>query len=93
MSRTKKDKPDKLLFPDHYEYDKVKASAKKPKRQDTSWHWLQSTPSWWTNLFMNRPLRREAQQWEREVQKIKDLEELEEVDKPNVSKKPHHYYY
>lgn len=67
--------------------------TKKRREEDTKWHWLQATPSWWTNLFMNRPIRRECQRWEREIQKISNSEELEEIDKPNVSKKPHKYYW
>lgn len=67
--------------------------VKKRKEVDTDWHWLQATPSWWTNLFMNRPQRRQAQRWEREMSKIQDIEEFEEVDTPNVSKKPHTYYW
>lgn len=85
MSRTLKDRPPSVRFPDD--------GTKKPRDIDTEWRWLRYTPSWWTNVFMTRPLRREAKLWEREVQKIDSLEELEEIDKPNVSKKPHVYYW
>ena len=88
MSRTNKDKPWKFRYK-----SKCKDLPKVKREMDDTWHWMQGTPSWWTNLFMNRPLRRQAQQWERNLQKISDLEELEEVDKPNVSKKPHKYYW
>lgn len=91
MSRTHKDKPPRIIY-DAY----LKEPHERPlykRAYDNTWKWLQSTPSWWTNLFMNRPLRREAQKWEREIQKINDLDELEDLDKPNVSKKPHIYYW
>jgi hypothetical protein len=91
MSRTNKDKPDRLRFPKEFQKPHERELSK--KEQDTVWDWSKATPSWWTNLFMNRPQRREAQQWERDIQKINDLEELEELDKPNVSKKPHKYYW
>ena len=84
MSRTNKDKPPKLLYG-----DKV---TKKPRGKYTEWHWLQNTPSWWTNLFMNRPQRKEAQRWERNAQKT-NPEDIDELDTPNVSKKPHKYYW
>lgn len=68
------------------------AKTKKRKEIDTNWHWMGSTPSWWTRMMMNRPQRREAHLWEREVEKT-PFEELEEVIKPNVSHKPHKYYW
>jgi hypothetical protein len=91
MSRTSKDRPSRVRFPEEGNYDIEK--PKKPKNVDTKWHWLQNTPSWWTNLFMERPLRHAARRWERDVQKITSLDDLEDLDKPNVSKKPHVYYY
>lgn len=91
MSRTLKDRPSRVRFPEVGNYGVEK--LKKPRDQDTDWHWLQMTPSWWVNLFMTRPQRHAAQRWERDIQKIQDQEELEEVDTPNVSKKPHKYYW
>lgn len=91
MSRTLKDRPQHVRFPEYW--SESYAKTKKPRKEDSEWHWLQGTPSWWNNLFHTRPLRREAQQWEREIQKVQNLEELEEVDTPNVSKKPHKFYY
>lgn len=85
MSRTIKDKPPKLLYGDEV--------TKKKKTKDTKWHWLQATPSWWTNLFMNRPLRRKARAWEHKVAQIANVDELEDIDPPNQSKKPHKYYW
>lgn len=83
MSRTNKDKPPKLLYGDRV--------TKKSKEKDTTWHW-QSTPSWWTNMFMTRAQRKQAQIWERNAQKT-DPDDLDELDTPNVSKKPHIYYW
>jgi hypothetical protein len=90
MSRTNKDKPSKIRYSNKWQ---VPDLPKIPKWMDDTWHWLQSTPSWWTNMFMNRPQRHKARRWEREVQKINDLDELEDIDTPNVSKKPHVYYW
>jgi len=98
MSRTKKDQPDRVRFPENFDSNgRWKRSGdteitKKRKEVDTEWHWM-STPSWWVNLTMTRPQRKEAQIWEQEVKKIQNPEELEEVDTPNVSKKPHKYYW
>jgi hypothetical protein len=66
--------------------------TKKRKTTDTNWHWLQSTPSWWTRMMMNRPQRREAHLWENRAVHT-DPEQLEEIDTPNVSHKPHNYYW
>ena len=66
--------------------------TKKKREVDSEWHWMGSTPSWWTRMTMNRPQRREAHLWEHDVARL-PLEELEEVDKPNASHKPHIYYY
>lgn len=102
MSRTYKDKPSKLRF-DSYMKDIVRVEGtfkyiylpttktKKRKKSDTEDHYM-STPSIWTRLMMNKPQRREGSLWEREVVKTQ-LSELEELDKPNVSRKPHVYYW
>lgn len=66
--------------------------TKKRREVDSEWHWMGSTPSWWTRLTMNRPQRREAHLWEHEVSRT-PVDNLEEVDKPNTSHKPHIYYY
>lgn len=63
---------------------------KKKKELDTDWHWLNSTPSWWTRLMMNRPQRRAGRVWEHTV--LKELD-LEDCDPPGVGHKPHVYYY
>lgn len=64
---------------------------KKRKKVDTESHWM-STPSWWTKISMIRPQRREGSLWERDTVKT-SLSELEEVDKPSVSRKPHKYFW
>lgn len=66
--------------------------TKKKKHVDCDWHWMQSTPSWWTRLTMNRPQRREAHLWEWEVAHTHP-DHIDELDVPNVSHKPHCYYY
>jgi hypothetical protein len=63
---------------------------KKKRELDTDWHWLNSTPSWWTRLMMNRPQRRAGRVWEHQVLKQSDLEDC---DPPLVGHKPHIYYY
>ena len=64
--------------------------TKKKRELDTDWHWLNSTPSWWTRLMMNRPQRRAGRVWEHKVLKQQDLEDC---DPPLVGHKPHIYYY
>lgn len=129
MSRTYKDRPDRIRFPYPYDHDtiiirgvnlvtkttqldwdtmefvttdldepyeqyfarRLETKSTKPRRrrkQDTEWHWM-STPSWWTRLMMNKPQRRRGHVWERKVL----LEDIEETDPPDVSHKPHVYYY
>jgi hypothetical protein len=56
-----------------------------------SWKWLQSTPAIWTKLMMIRPQRAAGRAWQKNVEKTPPAM-LEDVDKPNVSKKPHIYY-
>lgn len=88
MSRTHKDKPSKILYPDY----RNESGCKKRKEVDSEWHWM-NTPSWWTRLFMNVPIRREGKAFEKDAVKVIDVELLEDIDKPNVSKKPHKYYW
>lgn len=75
----------------HY-LQKPGVKTKKKREVDSEWHWMGSTPSWWTRVTMNRPQRREAHLWEHDVARM-PIDELEEADKPNVSHKPHVYYY
>lgn len=64
---------------------------KKRKAQDTEYHWM-STPAWWTRLMMNKPQRRAGSTWERKAVKLA-LADLETLDTPSVSRKPHKYYW
>ena len=64
--------------------------TKKKREEDTEWHWISSTPSWWTRLTMNRPQRRAGRVWEHNVLKLTDLEDC---DPPGVGHKPHIYYW
>lgn len=100
MSRTHKDRPYKLQYPtwdadyiwlEGYGYRKGKTTIpKKKKKVDDEWHWCSSTPSWWNHLFHTKPRRRAAHIWE--VNALKAIE-LEDIDKPNESNRPHKYYY
>jgi hypothetical protein len=95
MARTKKDAPPHIRFGFEKENSwwSKEDLPKKRKRVDTEWHWLCETPSWWTNLFMNRPQRRKFRRLEREIQKIYDIDELEDIVEPESGHKPHHYYW
>lgn len=64
---------------------------KKPRHVDTEHHWM-STPSWWTRLVMNRPQRRAGRIWEHTAAHTAK-EELDVLDTPSVSHKPHQYYW
>lgn len=90
MSRTFKDKPSRLTYESNYNKEDL---PKVKKDKDNQWHWLQATPSWWTNLFMNRPIRRCFQAWEREVEKLIDIDDVEDMNIPHHGKKPHKYYW
>ena len=103
MSRTLKDRPSRVqhtawdidyIWNDRYGYRKAKTSKPKLRRAvDTEDHWM-STPSWWTHLCMIKPQRRAGRIWEASfVNSYIDMWELEEVDAPGVSNKPHIYYY
>jgi len=123
MSRTYKDRPARVRFPESYTwefgtekipYETKRLSytdpndwvdvtrywykeipgykTKKRKDVDCEWHWIGSTPSWWTRMMMNRPQRRAAHLWEQEASHTLP-EQLDELDTPNVSHKPHIYYY
>lgn len=109
MSRTFKDRKPELRFKEYgYDYgretiynddgrilgwkQKPGVKTKKKRNIDNEYHWLWSTPSWWTRLYMNRPKRREGRLWEREVVKM-NMDDLEETISPDVSKKPHQYYW
>lgn len=120
MSRTYKDRPSKVNFPDWFREDThvgvsytrtgrnyrtgeygewpsiclLKVAGvltKKRKECDFEWHWLQSTPSWWTRCMMNRPQRRRSRVWEHEVVKYHIYDDT--LEPPLLGRKPHLYYY
>lgn len=65
---------------------------KKRKKVITDWHWLKSTPSLWTRIMMNRPQRRRGRLWETNVVR-QSIDSLEDELPPDVSHKPHEYYW
>jgi hypothetical protein len=70
----------------------IQLPTTKPKRRkelDTENHWM-STPSWHNHLYNNIPRRREGRHFERTIHLIDDIEE---ADPPEFSKKPHKYYW
>ena len=118
MSRTFKDIPSKIRFPEVYDNDRYetltceteksyggrswigtsiyllekKGYKRKQKRHEfREWNWLQSTPSWWTRLMMQKPKRRACRDWERKALYIEDLEDYD--DCPDFGRKPHQYYW
>lgn len=70
----------------NYLYAKT-TKTKKRKEVDTEDHWM-GTPSWWVNLMMNRPQRREVRVWERKAL-FSDLDDLI----PPAKKYKHVYYW
>ena len=67
------------------------AKTKKKKRTDTEWHWV-TAPGWFIKEFMTRPQRAKGRMWEKKITKV-SREDLDIVDLPNVSRKPHVYYW
>lgn len=99
MSRTFKDRPHRIRFPETsggtwYTYSCPEKGSKKLKRKelDTEDHWMHSTPSWWNNMFHTRPQRNNGHMWEREVVKTA-IDDVEDLDPPIVGNKPHKYYW
>ena len=106
MARTYKDRPSKLRYPekewgyryylvgnrkyiDYLQYPGV--LTKKKKKVDTEYHWM-STPMWWIREMMNQPQRAKGRQWEKTVLNV-DINDLDIIDYPSVSRKPHWYYW
>lgn len=104
MARTYKDKPYKLQYPEYYgDYDKIwfkipgtwkrlerKGVKPKKKRYVDKWHWVEGTPSWWTNIMMTKPKRRACRVWEH---KTKFQQDLYWADCPDWGHKPHVYFW
>ena len=107
MSRTHKDRPWKLRYPERdfdYRYE---------RRTDVHWYWYcaleragvltkkkrsyveyhgMSTPMWWIREHMNQPQRTRGREWERKIVKYA-VADLVDADTPSVSRKPHLYYW
>ena len=73
-----------------YMWVKQPGEKTKKKRNFEDFHWQRGTPSAWTNMMMNRPQRTKGKQW---CIKVLQVIDLEECDPPNVSRKPHCYYW
>lgn len=99
MSRTYKDQPARVRFPEPFDCDRVPLSGyffrwiqvpgvrtKKPKDVDTEHHWM-TTPGHWTHIMMNRPQRA------RENQQLRCIYDLEDFDFVDTKRKPHIYYW
>lgn len=109
MSRTYKDRPNRVRYepwdkdrsPIYIEYKDCvlrysylfnkTTKTKKRKKVDTEEYWY-PTPGWWTRLMMNKPQRRAGSLWEQEVVRT-NIQELDNLDTPSVSRKPHIYYW
>lgn len=103
MSRTYKDRPPRFRFPEEqwnfgrYEQEpdlhtwcwlQIPGIKTKKKRSvNTRWHWLGSTPSWWTHMFMIRPRR------SKENQQLRSINNIEDFDFVDVKRKNHIYYW
>ncbi len=102
MSRTRKDRPERIRWPDaRPKYDNIlhfglgydtfpKTQSKVHRSIDLNWRWYARTPSSWTRIQMTRPKRRACRVWEL---KTKYLLDFEEADCPDFGRKPHVYYY
>lgn len=63
--------------------------TKKRKEVDTEDHWT-STPGWHIRMWMNKPQRRKHHLQEKACLKAIDIEE---VDFPELGRKPHIYFW
>jgi hypothetical protein len=106
MSRTYKDRPSKIRYPEEqWDYQYYRCGdcwhfnhlaypgvlTKKKKSVDTENHWM-SEPGWFIREFMNQPQRARGKMWEKKIVKC-DVDELINQDVPDVSRKPHIYYW
>ena len=105
MSGTFKDKPWKYKYPEKqwdYQYEdgidcwfarkQRPGVLSKKKRNSKDYYHGMSTPMWWVREVMNRPQRCKAKAWEHTVVKC-SVDELDAIDTPIASKKPHIYYW
>lgn len=107
MSRTHKDTPWELRYPEQqwdYKYERnedahwywfcalEKAGVlTKKKRSYNEYHGM-PTPMWFIREFMTQPQRTRGKEWEKKIVKV-PLEELIDEHYPDVSRKPHIYYW
>ena len=84
MSRTEKDKSIKVRYGD--DLFALDAPDQRKKKREYNEVWPQATPSWWTRVVMNRPLRRATHMWEKRV--LADIEQADPI--PETPKK---YYW
>ena len=107
MSRTHKDVPWKLRYPERdfdYRYERntdhrwywycalEKAGVlTKKKRHYQEYHGM-PTPMWWIREYMNQPQRIRGKEWERQILRV-SKEDLVDAELPSVSRKPHWYYW
>lgn len=63
----------------------------KKKRSYNEHNWM-TTPMWWIREYMNQPQRIRGKEWERQIIKV-NIDELIDQDIPDVSRKPHLYYW
>ena len=106
MSRTYKDTPWKLRYPEQqwdYKYERIEGYRwwfrylerpgvlTKKKRSYQEYHGM-PTPMWWVREFMNQPQRTRGKEWEKKVINT-PVDELVDLDLPSVGRKPHLYYW
>ncbi len=100
MSRTIKDKPYSLVHKGYWLQDQIPleyygyrlgktTKPKKRKEVDTEDHWM-STPGWWVKMMMTKPERRNAHLLEKKVLRTEDIDD---VDFPDLGRKPHVYFW
>ena len=51
-----------------------------------------STPGWWIRMWMNKPQRRLGALWQRKTERT-PLCNLDLQDIPNITRKPHKYFW
>jgi hypothetical protein len=54
-------------------------------------HWARATPSWWNHEFTTIPKRAACRNWEKDVLKAADLEDIK--DCPDYGRRPHIFYW
>lgn len=101
MSRTYKDRPSKIRFPQDDNWVITEGCGirklptiepKKPKELNTEWRWIHGTPSWWNNLFHTRPIRGKFRNYTKCVVRC-PIDYIENLFEPSDSNKPHKYFW